>query len=115
MRAWHVAFGLVLCASEPASAGFVSGNDLWEECSSSGREDTDYMNRAECRGYVKGIADVIFNETMVNGYIACVSAGVNVGQLVDIVTIFLRERPAIRHYAASGLVANALSEAFPCP
>lgn len=46
---------------------------------------------------------------------ACVpKKGVNIGQLADVVVQWLQTNPQARHYAAAGLVAEAVSKAFPC-
>ena len=40
--------------------------------------------------------------------------GVNNKQMVDLVMIYLRDHPEIRHLPAAGLVTAALKRKFPC-
>ncbi|MCZ6606103.1 MAG: Rap1a/Tai family immunity protein, partial [Alphaproteobacteria bacterium] len=51
----------------------------------------------------------------VQGFRACIpSDEVPIRQLTDVVKKWLEDHPAVRHYPARGLVAQALSEVFPC-
>jgi hypothetical protein len=50
----------------------------------------------------------------VDGYTACFPPDFKDGQAKDAVKEFLTLHPEWRHHAAAGLVAEALSEAFPC-
>ena len=90
----------VALACLPASAqdlrAFYTGNDLWSRCS----DDNTYQSGL-CQGFVTGIADAM---------------AVTEGQALDVVKRFLGQHPAERHEEAVSLslVAQALSEAFPC-
>jgi hypothetical protein len=66
-----------------------------------------------CLGYIDGVADAL-DKNIINGYKACVPDGVTAGQLQDVVVQYLRLNPADRHFLAFGLVADAISKAFPC-
>lgn len=103
-----LAIGLL---TSPARATFTDGNDLLTSCSAD--------LYVECLGYVAGIADAMetaqsCNNGSLAGWQACVPIGVRKSQAKDVVIRFLREHPQDRHYPASGLVAQALQEAFPC-
>jgi hypothetical protein len=50
----------------------------------------------------------------INGFEGCVSTEIAVGQLEDVVVDSLRHHAADRQLAAEGMVARAISEAFPC-
>jgi hypothetical protein len=69
---------------------------------------------------VDGIADAINNSTFsINRpdrrmAFVCARGAITGQQLVDVVVRFLQQHPEIRHYGASNLVAEALSDAFPC-
>jgi hypothetical protein len=54
-------------------------------------------------------------EKGVLGFHACIRDGVTVTQIADVVKLWLQKHPENRDYAAAGLVAAALEEAFPCP
>ena len=83
-----------------AAAGFVDGNKLFSDCEGqSGGGDSAW---GVCVGYVMGAADA--SETI------CLPNGVTVGQVRDVVTMYLRNHPERRHYAASSLVETALKE-----
>jgi len=95
-----------------ADSSFRSGNELFRECTA----DTEQpAQQATCFGYVAAISDVLDGGNPINGYRVCQpKTGVNLGQMKDIVVQWLQRNPQDRHRAAAGLVAKALSEAFPC-
>lgn len=66
-----------------------------------------------CYGYIQAIADTFQAENKINGYSACLPPAAQAAQLVDIVMNYLRVNAGHRHYDAAGLVAHALSDAFP--
>jgi hypothetical protein len=115
---------LVIVVGEPANAAFFSGNELYAIC-------TSVSERAECIGYVEGVLDVAdFEGIFYHGrynlhsfeggpphYVDewCQPWGVTSQQAVDVVTMFLRDNPQIRHNRASTLVVQAMKKAFPCP
>jgi hypothetical protein len=98
-----------LCATSLASADFRDGNDLLRRCGSPVEADL-----LLCFGYIEAITDVMLPGNVVNGFRACVASGVQADQLKDIVVQFLRLNPSRRHFGGAGLVARAISEAFPC-
>jgi Rap1a immunity proteins len=85
---------------------FQNGNQLYERCTEP--------NRDSCLGYVAGIFDALASGASIADYSACMPSGTTVQQAVDVATQFLTSHPEMRHYAAAGLVAQALSDAFPC-
>ena len=38
----------------------------------------------------------------------------NLGQAIDVVTLFLTAHPEYRNFGGAGVVARALAQAFPC-
>jgi Rap1a immunity proteins len=105
-----IAFVLtVLFCSHSAWAAFKTGNDLYNDC---GNERSAAW--VGCYGYIQAIADVFQAENKISGYIACLPPTVQAGQLIDIIVNYLRVNAARRHFDAAGLVAHALSDAFPC-
>jgi hypothetical protein len=96
----------MLCSSAALASSFRNGNVLLQECSSS--QDVMF-----CLGYIEAVNDAL-DGNRVNGYEACVPNVVTAGQLKDIVVQYLRQNAAERHLLAVGLVADAISKAFPC-
>ena len=86
---------------------FYTGNQLDEICRSSAPQ--------LCSGYVAAIVDVLANDNSVNGFRACLPRrGITVDKVTNVVRQYLERNPKERHLAAVGLVAEALSQAFPC-
>ncbi len=105
-------FVAVVCAGlvwiAPATGAFMDGDKLLAKCNEDPGEGL-----AVCVGYVAGIADVLLTDS-VRGRRACMSLSVMTEQMVDAVRRWLEAHPDDRRYAANGLVAEALSAAFPC-
>lgn len=87
-----------------AGATFVVGNTIKDDLKVKG---------SISMGYVAAIADVM-SSSPVNGFKACIPQRVQIGQLRDVVAKFFESNPEILHHQADGLVAAALSNAFPC-
>lgn len=102
---------ITAASSGNALAGFMTGNEVLEDCRN--KEDS-YFNSGYCTGYISGVYDVLSAGDSVIGWRSCPPLGVTVGQVTDVVKAWLEARPEKRHLAASSLVANALAEAFPC-
>ena len=49
------------------------------------------------------------------GWQACLPSGTTAEQLMEAAVRFLIAHPEAQQFAASGLIAKALSDAFPCP
>ena len=104
-----------------ARAGVFTGNELYAICTSS-----DSSDRAECLGYVVGLADAgAYNPIVMKGYYTgwganlgqarwCLPEGVIVTQIRDVVLNYLRDKPQWRNSGAAGLAAFALEDAWPC-
>ena len=89
---------------------FYSGNRLLEKC----QADESDVAWGLCTGYIVGISDVLGADNAVNGYRACQPHDGITSQFRDVVVKWLEANPQKRHFAATGLVAEALSKAFPC-
>jgi len=99
-----------LWSGQAAATGyFEDGNTLLKVCTSTNTTDRSY-----CNGYVGGIVDSITEVGSMSGRKACLPAGVMSSQARDVVIQWLQRNPQVRHFTAPGLVAKALSEAFPC-
>ena len=107
-KALVVAAGLLWPASVFSQIGpssFVTGNDLYEECTNP----TGSAKHVHCTGYVTGIADVLNMDGSV-----CLPANVTVRQIEDVIVSYLREKPQYRQISASALAGIALRKAFRC-
>jgi hypothetical protein len=115
----HIA--VLLCATSclPLLAQhYVSGNDLLLKMDAPG------IGPAFTMGYVTAVADAMGRSQMPglpppkadSPFETCfvVPRGVIVGQLVDVVRVYLEKNPNRRHFPAAGLVGQALQEAYPC-
>ena len=97
----------LIAASPEAGAGFESGTTLLEKCRGGQAE------KAACSGYILAVADVLA-EGPHFGWRACMPDGVPAGRVEQAAVRWLGNNPQILHYAADGLIAKALSDAFPC-
>jgi hypothetical protein len=100
---------VALIMALPVSAhgsSFKTGNTLLTACN----KPTDFQG---CLGYIEGVSDAMDSNT-INGFRACVPLGIEVSQAVDVVKSFLTKNAQKRQLGASGLVAQAFQEAWPC-
>jgi hypothetical protein len=99
-----------LATASADATTFMMGNALYSYCAVPTKDETA---TSICIGYVDAIVDVM-TANAINGFRACIPLTVSNPQLLDVVNQYLRANPAKRHLAAAGLVADALSTAFPC-
>ena len=94
---------LFATAVGPASATFVTGNDLLRECKS--------QVRLLALGYTAGVADLMesFRTNMI-----CIPKEATVGQLTDVICQYIEQNPGLRHENADYLALSALGDTFPC-
>lgn len=112
--AWCITIPIALGSALPLQAAFLDGNSLYAECSAPQGDAVYYSKASRCMGYILGVYD----DMMVMLQLqyrreACAPSGVTAGQIVDIVTKYLRDNPQERHMPAPMLVRIALFEAFP--
>src|SRR5262245_43615564 len=91
-----------------ASSEIESGNSLLNRCHSQ-----SVQSQGACTGFMVGVFDVLASGP-VNGKTACPPAGETAAEIKKIALLWLEAHPADRHFPAAGLVATALSEAYPC-
>jgi hypothetical protein len=96
---------ITLWRKTPSS--FKDGNSLYDHCSHANAS----MEKTDCLGYITGVSDV-FAELNVEK--VCFPKGVIARQVTDVVTNYLRDHPAERHYSAVAEIYRALARAFPC-
>jgi Rap1a immunity proteins len=106
MAAMALLLGFMFWATE-AQCSFIDGNKLFESCMGKSEADVSF-----CNGYVAGAFD---NEDRYFVRNDCVPEDARLGQLVDIVTSWLKDHPEKRHLKASEVVTDAIKERFPPP
>jgi hypothetical protein len=100
--------GAVMLPVSQANADH-DGNELLDYCT---REEGTFGSGV-CSGYITGVVSVLASSG-VNGFRACIPDNVTRGQIRRVIVARLEKNPALLHYGASGLVAEALEIAFPC-
>lgn len=99
----------VVATAASARANFITGNDLYQHCTSSGG-----LESGQGTGYLEAIVDVLETNRIYGGP-ACFPPGVQLGQVRHVITGALAANPAIRHLPADVLVSTALVGTFPRP
>lgn len=97
-----------------ADAGFYSGNQLYEVCSTEPASKTYLEDTYECVAYIAGAVDAFNTTREVNKLKSCIPPKVTVSQLKDVTVAFLRDNQADRNTSASTLVFAATRKAWPC-
>lgn len=101
-------------SSIPAEAGYYSGNELLELCTTERSKSNYVENTYECVAYIAGAVDSINDTRAVNKLKKCIPKAVTISQLKDVTVDFLRKNPADRNTSASTLVFAATRKAWPC-
>jgi Rap1a immunity proteins len=101
-------------AQDPTVPGYILGNRLLESCTSAVERDN-----ALCFGYVIGVSDAMQVAQTTGGGLfgwqACLPPSTIAEQVTEVAVRFLIAHPEALQSSASGLIAKALSDAFPCP
>jgi len=110
--AWIVA----LCLTANVScADLFDGNIVYrffEQCEKFENGDKSIENYWNCgvsKGYVAGIHDAWFGQAF------CTPEDASLGQVAEVVHLWLKNHPDDRSYSAESLVLAALHESWPCP
>lgn len=85
-----------------AQAEFFSGNDLLKKFNG------DTVDQIIALGYVQGAVDAL------SGSILCLPPTVTAGQVGDMISNYLRNTPAERHFSADSIISKALITVWPC-
>jgi len=92
-----------------APAAVKDGNDLLRQCTATIGALMQF-----CFGYIGAITDSLLEDRRLGASDICVPTELDDVQLKDIVVKFLKENYRLRPLAAPALVAQALTEAYPC-
>lgn len=105
------AFGLF---SAKADAGFYTGKELYDVCTTERTSKTYVEKTFECVAYITGAVDAFNTTREVNKLKSCIPADVTISELKDVTVDFLRNNPVDRSTSASTLVFAATRKAWPC-
>lgn len=119
MNTWKhflIAASVALASLVPhaAVAGMVTGKELLGICHPVPVDPVFRLKVAECRGYVVAIADSSSCNRKNLEFKWNSASNPSQGELVNKVVDWLSTHPATLGYQADGLVAAALSDAYPC-
>jgi hypothetical protein len=92
----------------------LSGTNLYDDCATKADDPNALVRATLCMGYISAITDSLSFGNSINGLRACIPAGVDMNQIVDISKAAIKSQPERRHLVASILLAEALSRSFPC-
>jgi hypothetical protein len=99
--------GLPLGAATAAvSHSFFTGTEIYQNCALP-------ANKAECRSYVRGIADAMGGNTLY-GWRACIPLDTTGEVLLAVAMDYLRAHPEDRDGSSASVIAKAMSQAMPC-
>jgi hypothetical protein len=105
---------LALNCSGGAMAGYVNGWDLLEICKASPSSPLHRLKVAQCLGYVVGVSDTFDCTSKLHGFNWSNTTPSAQSDLVKVTVDWLNGHPHLLNHKSDGLVAAALSEAFPC-
>jgi hypothetical protein len=97
-----------------AMAGYVNGWDLLEICKANPSSPLYRLKVAQCTGYVVGVSDTFDCTSKLHGFNWSSTAPGTQSDLVKVTVDWLNNHPNLLNRKSDGLVAAALSEAFPC-
>ena len=93
-------------AYSSVSGAFFNAGEVYDNCSLD-------VNRAECRSYVMGVADVM-GGNIIYGWQACMPLGIAGDPLLGAAMDYMRRHPEERKDPSASVIAKALSQGFPC-
>ena len=93
-------------AHAQVSHSFFTAGQVYDNCALD-------VNRAECRSYVMGIADVM-GGNVIYGWHACIPLGTAGEVLLGVAMDYIRRHAGERSGSSASVIAKALSRGFPC-
>jgi hypothetical protein len=99
----------------PAMAGlYITGNDLYGDCSVPKDNPVYYTRTERCTGYITGVVDATEGTRQLQGRAFCVPDNVTLGQVTETVSNYLKAHADTRSLNASALVIAAMTETWSC-
>lgn len=106
-------FGAALAFPAPAYAYFISGNKLYEYCSSSTAPIDEAVKFSSCIGYVQASSDYLTLTEQIRSKPRCYPGDVTTRQLMDIVMKYMNDHPEDRSMPAVMVINLAIATAWP--
>jgi hypothetical protein len=97
------------CFTAHLQGAVKDGNALLQQCTATVGAFMQF-----CFGYIDAIADSLVEDRRLGVLDVCIPVEFDDVKLRDVVVKFLKENYGLRQLGAPGLVAQALSEAYPC-
>lgn len=113
-RVLAAAVALALWVPGSANAGYVSGWDLLEICKANPASPVYRLHVSQCLGYVVGVSDTFDCSSKLHGFNWSSTSPASQSDLVKVTVNWLSSHPSLLDHKSDGLVAAALSEAYPC-
>lgn len=108
--------GLLLVLIPGAALGGQTGREFLALCS-----DADAWTQGYCTGYIAGSGELIDGllleedlKDALEGRVFCLPAGLQKGEVRDLVLDYLRARPEVQDKHITSITWAALIQAFPC-
>jgi len=89
-----------------AHAGIIDGNTLHKHLSDAA---SSHVSWGFAHGYVAGVNDAN------DGTMFCTPVKATVGQMTEMVKVFMDTTPAIRHMPADAIITYVFQKSWPCP
>jgi hypothetical protein len=99
-----VLVAVALCCFVLHDSNARDGNQLSRDCNGQ-----NAFSDGACAGYIIGAKDALETRG-----VFCLPPGIEQGQAIDVVKLYLHDHPEKRHLPADELVEIALKEKFPC-
>jgi hypothetical protein len=109
-RCLYAAVIAFLAGAGPAVAGIDDGNSLYRYCNATIGAFVMY-----CFGYLDSVINDMRIYGSVDGFAACLPTTLEDNRRRDVVVNYIARHPRDRGDGATKLIAQAFSEAFPCP
>jgi Ssp1 endopeptidase immunity protein Rap1a len=99
-------------SSQPALANYLTGKDLYADCS----KPQGTFGQGFCSGYISGVVDTLEHYQVSKGAekSVCLPKEVSIGQVKEIVMRYLTQHADQRQYTAASIVWDAVRSAYPC-
>lgn len=106
-----LAAGLSILSNHAKAQDVHSANHLLRTCTPA--DDIGYL---ACVRYISGYARGFGHANVLSASpLACMPAGIENGQIVEVVLKYIRSKPEKWHNNADAFIFLALVDAFPCP
>lgn len=116
MKFWPLTGALLMCTSVSAQAGFFTGNEIYDFCTTSPPFARGYiLGVTDMNDINFGVIDLSTGKPVVPERFICIPSGAVAQQAMDIACRYLGDHPERRQMAAPILIYEALLEAWRCP